>query len=77
MARSPMFPNMMRTSSRVIGGPSCEEAVEESEAVETVRDDEADPEPGEKGGGLGVPLVLKGAGCPMTRSTLEDQHRLS
>ena len=57
---------MMRTSSRVIGGPSCEEAVEESEAVDTVRDDEPDPEPGEKSGGLGGPLVLKGAGCPGT-----------
>jgi len=74
MARSPMFPNMIRTSSRVIGGPSCEEAVEESEAVETVRDDEVDLELGEKGGGLGVPVVLKGAGCPATRTTLEDQR---
>ena len=66
---------MIRTSSRVIGGPSCEEAVEESEAVETVRDDEVDLELGEKGGGLGgVPVVLKGAGCPATRTTLEDQR---
>lgn len=72
MARSPMLPNIIRTSSRVIGGPSCEEAVEESEAVETVRDDEAEPDPGEKGGGLGVPLVLKGAGCPTRGTTLED-----
>lgn len=63
-----MLLNMIRTSSRVIGGPSCEEAVEESEAVETVRDDELDPELGEKGGGLGVPLVLKGVGCPATQT---------
>lgn len=64
---------MMRTSSRVIGGPSCEEAVEESEAVDTVRDDEPEPEPGEKGGGLEVPLVLKGAGCPAMQITFKDQ----
>ena len=70
-----MLPNMMRTSSRVIGGPSCEEAVEESEAVETVRDDEVDLELGEKGGGLGELLVLKGAGCPAMGTTLEDQRR--
>lgn len=64
MARSPILPNMMWTSSRVMGGPSCEDAVEESEAVETVLDDELEPEPGEKGGGLGVPLVLNGVGWP-------------
>lgn len=69
-----MFPNMIRTSSRVIGGPSCEEAVEESEAVETVRDDEVDLELGENGGGLGGAVVLKGAGCPTARTTLEDQR---
>ena len=50
MASSEMLPNIILASSGVIGGPRELEAVEESEAVDTVRDEE--PELGGVIGGI-------------------------
>jgi len=47
-----------------MGGPSCDEDVEESDTVDTVREDEPDPEPDGNNGGLLDPLGLNGNGWP-------------
>ena len=50
-----------------MGGPSCDEDVDESDTVDTVRDDEPEPVPDGKRGGLLEPFGLNGNGWPRGR----------